>query len=235
MVLIIWRLIDGLIDIFYVYLDSNSSLIQYLSLLDDQELETYDKYQVHFKKEEFLAGRFLAKTILSKYLETEPEKIGFIKNSYGKLYLKEQFISKTRKPLQFNISHSNNLIALAVTLDTEIGIDVEKVNRPILDIAERFFTLEEKEYLSTFEPGKRNQIAYQIWTLKEAYIKAKGLGLSIPLESINIFSLDKEVFLKSIQPRPGYYMAIAADGFPNQIFQTRLVKVDDLSKLAISV
>ncbi len=227
----IWQLTNGLINIYYVYLDSNSSLVQYLSFLDDKEFETYYKYKVDFKKQEFLAGRFLAKTILSKYLETKPENISFIKNGYGKLYLKEQFIPKTRESLQFNISHSNNMIVLAVALDNEIGIDVEKVNRPILDIAERFFTFREREYISKCEPAKRNNTAYQIWTLKEAYIKAKGQGLSIPLESIDIFLLNKEVFMKNIEPKPGYYIAIAVDSHQNRNFKTRIIEVDDLSKL----
>lgn len=97
---------------------------------------------------------------------------------------------------------------MQLPLDYEIGVDVEKVNGPIFNIVERFFSFEEK-YISKCEPVKRNSTAYKIWTLKEAFIKSKGKGLSIPLESFDIFLLGKMIFLKCIELKSGYYISIS--------------------------
>ena len=89
MVLKIWQLLDGFVYIFYITINSYDIPAQYIYILDDDELEVFRNYKVAFKKAEFLVGRALTKLLLSKCLEIEPEKIHFIKNNYGKLYLRD--------------------------------------------------------------------------------------------------------------------------------------------------
>jgi phosphopantetheinyl transferase len=129
----IWRLQKGAAYIYFIETNNNDIPLQYLYLLDEEEVGVYSRYKVDFKKTEFLVGRVLAKSVLSKYLEIRPEDICFIKNNYGKLYLKEHLRYKTGNVIQFNIAHSCNMIVCAVTLDNEIGVDVGKVNSSILD------------------------------------------------------------------------------------------------------
>jgi 4'-phosphopantetheinyl transferase len=194
-------------------------------------LEVYGRYKVDLKKSEFLIGRVLAKSVLSKYLGIRPESIYFIKNNNGKLFLADHLRYKTGEFLQFNIAHSHNMVVCAITLENEIGVDVEKVSGPILDIAERFFAVGELEYIAKCESEGRSRTAYKIWTLKEAFIKAKGLGLSMALDSFDITLLDKDVYLKCIEPKPGYYVSVAVDSHENYNFQTRIVEITDISKL----
>lgn len=113
-------------------------------------MKVYDRYKVILKKTKFLVGRVLIKSVLSKYLEMAPENIQFIKNKYGELYLKDNTI-------QFNISHSKNMLTCAITLNNEIGVEVEKVNGPIDEIVKRFFSVGEREYIAKFRAPERKK------------------------------------------------------------------------------
>lgn len=230
MVLPIWELTEGTAYIFYCYLNANVLPQSYLSYLNEEELQVYYKYKVNFKKLEFLSGRMLTKMILSKYLKTRPESICFIKTRYGKLYLKDHFIYEKGKPLQFNISHCDKMIVCAITLNDEIGVDVEKVKDPILDLAEKFFSPGEREYIARYGPEERNKAAYKIWTLKEAYIKARGLGLSMALDSFDVTLLGKDIFLKCIEPKQGYYISVSIDKKEYNI-PTEVMEINSLSEL----
>ena len=200
-------------------------------LLDDDELEVFRNYKVAFKKAEFLVGRALTKLLLSKCLEIEPEKIHLIKNNYGKLYLRDYLKYKNGEFIQFNIAHSHNIVACAFALTNEVGIDIEKVQGPILDIVERFFSVGEKEYITKCELTQRNMMAYKIWTLKESFIKAKGVGLSIALDSFDVTQLDKEVFFKSFVLKEEYYLSIAINNPYKCNFKIRMMDIGDLKDI----
>ena len=84
--------------------------------------------------------------------------------------------------LRFNISHTDGLIACAVTIGREVGVDVEHVGRHLThDVAGRFFAAEEVTDLQALPPDDQQRIFFDYWTLKEAYIKARGFGLALPL------------------------------------------------------
>ena len=90
-------------------------------------------------------------------------------------------------PLKFNISHTPSMIVLAVTNDQEIGVDVESMSRDIAtdDLAHYAFSPEEYGQLAGIDPQRFQERFFDFWTLKEAYIKACGMGLSIPLDSFS--------------------------------------------------
>jgi len=89
-------------------------------------------------------------------------------------------------PICFNLSHANGLTSCAVVLDHEIGIDVEDSIRKIdINIADRFFSRQESEYLGQTREKDKKNVFFDFWTLKESYIKAKGKGLSIPLDKFS--------------------------------------------------
>ncbi|MDF2522176.1 MAG: phosphopantetheine--protein transferase, partial [Clostridia bacterium] len=104
----------------------------------------------------------------------------FLVNEYGKPYLPTNF------NLQFNVSHSGEWVVCAVD-ERPVGIDVELMRKTdMLEIAHRFFAAKEYDMLSNADKSIRKELFYDIWTLKESYIKALGKGLSIKLNSFSI-------------------------------------------------
>jgi 4'-phosphopantetheinyl transferase len=94
-------------------------------------------------------------------------------------------------PLRFNLSHTPGLVACAVTLNRDIGLDVEASDRHLADIDSMIahFARIERQYFSVIDPGQRQKMFYKFWTLKEAYLKAIGKGLALPLNAFG-FILD---------------------------------------------
>lgn len=152
-----------------------------LALLDEEELQVYRRYQVDFKKVEFAIGRILLKTQLAQRIGADPRSIRFRKNQYGKLYLSEQDMGTTSEQVFFNLSHTDKLIVCAMTTLGDIGVDVEHIARDHLTIMPRVFNETEIEYVNA-QQGEEEKLAafYMIWTRKEAYMKAKGMGFSLP-------------------------------------------------------
>jgi 4'-phosphopantetheinyl transferase len=227
------KLSENIINIFYADCDrwSSADLDNGLSYLSAAEKEVYHRYRVQFKKAEFCVGRVLLKQILGNYLGIEPLMIHFQKNQFGKLYLDESFQYPQGRRIKFNLAHSAKMVAMAVTLENEIGLDVEKVGRPILDIAKRYFTPGEQEYISGFPPELQNEAAYRIWTRKEAYLKAKGVGLSMPLESFDVTRLAREIYFHSCQPQKGYHLSVAVDAQASLEYTINLREVAGMAEL----
>lgn len=154
----------------------------YVPFLSHQELEQYQKLCFDKHRHQYLVTRMLVRNVLSKYLKGIPaEDIDFMTNDYKKPYvLPEQL----ELPLQFNISHTEKMIVIAVSVGVETGIDVEYLDRnnSTFEIAERFFSENEYQYLKALPDDQKKQKFFSLWTLKEAYVKACGKGLYIPLD-----------------------------------------------------
>jgi len=172
--------------------------------LDEVEMKTYQRYLVTHKKFEFLIGRALLKTVLADFLGIEIAKLQLRPDEYGKLYLTTPSLNK----VAFNLSHSQQVVACVVAENCQIGVDVEKIEKNLMEIAERFFAPQEIEYLKSFDKTMQKELIYRIWTLKEAYIKAEGKGLSISLQSFSIFELSN-VFFKTFQIESDYLLSVA--------------------------
>lgn len=157
-------------------------LSRYHGVLNDNERSQQTRFYFDKHRHQYLVTRALVRSVLSLYANSiTPQQWQFKKNGYGKPYIGN---SDLPIPLRFNLSHTDELIVMAVTLDQEIGIDVEYLPRlgQMLDIANRFFSpIEVKQLHSLPEEEKINRF-FDLWTLKEAYIKACGMGLSIPLD-----------------------------------------------------
>ncbi|GAB6259453.1 4'-phosphopantetheinyl transferase family protein [Peribacillus sp. N1] len=122
-------------------------------------------------------GDLLVRFVLKERYGPVKEGLDWMTNSYGKPFL-SNFPS-----FHYNISHSGEYVVCAVH-DAEVGVDIEKVGPFDLQLAKGFFT--EEEYKQVLEAEDGLSSFYDIWTLKESYIKAKGKGLSIPLHSFNV-------------------------------------------------
>lgn len=128
----------------------------------------------------FVIARGLMQRTLSAYGPTPPGDWRFETNDYGCPFVVAPQAGTPR--LMFNLSHTTGLVALAVTRGHEVGVDVEKVDRVVReDIAGRHFAPDELRDLQALPAAAQPRAFFEYWTLKEAYIKARGMGLAIPL------------------------------------------------------
>ena len=138
----------------------------------------------------YLVARALVRTTLSQYADVEPQAWTFQAGPYGR---PEIVRPAGVPPLRFSLSHTAGLVAIAVALQMDVGIDVEGITRwppraenaraSGLDIARHYFAPSEADALEALPPERQGRAFLEYWTLKEAYIKATGLGLSMPLKS----------------------------------------------------
>ena len=154
-------------------------------LLSEDEKNRAEKYKFNEDRDNFISSRGVLRIIAGKYLDVSPESIKFSYSSYGK-----PFLSLTEYPIRvnFNLSDTKGLVLYAFTLKNEIGIDVESLHK-IMDmaaVASRFFSINEVQRLKHVALAKRDDAFLSCWTLKEAYIKAIGEGLSCPLDQFEM-------------------------------------------------
>lgn len=125
-----------------------------------------------------IGSELIVRILACNHLNINNSEIVFGQNSYGKPYI----IGYPN--FQFNVSHSENLLVVLVS-DQAVGVDVEKIRNPNIQIVNRFFTENEKDYVLS-NPSLTTKRFYEIWTRKEAYIKYLGKGLSHPLLSFDV-------------------------------------------------
>lgn len=157
------------------------------TILDEQERNQADRFYHRRDREAFIAAHALARTMLAEATGIPAASLRFVKGPYGK---PEMVRGAGERQVHFNISHTNGLVACAVGADCALGVDVENTERTTsLDIAHRYFAPEEAAIVLSALPEQRVELFYRFWTLKEAFIKATGEGLSRPLASFS-FTLD---------------------------------------------
>lgn len=152
----------------------------YLPLLSAEEHERMARLVFERDRQRFLLTRALVRKMLSRYAPVKPADWQFIANAHGR----PEILNRPAgvPDLRFNISHTDGLIACAVTIGREVGVDVEHVNRRLTqDVATRFFAPAEVAHLQSLTEDEQERVFFDYWTLKEAYIKARGFGLSLPL------------------------------------------------------
>jgi len=164
-------------------LDQPSRVLARLRLLlSADELARAGRY--YFEKDErhFVAGRGVLRTLLGRYLRRPPEQFSFKSNAYGKPSL------AGGGPLNFNLSHSHGLALYAFTLAREIGIDIEHMRAEVdcRELAAHYFSPLEVRTLLALPLESQRQAFFNCWTRKEAYIKARGEGLSRPLAGFDV-------------------------------------------------
>ncbi|MEG4074515.1 4'-phosphopantetheinyl transferase superfamily protein [Microcoleus sp. Pol14C2] len=141
----------------------------------------------HFPKgrSQFIVSRGALRAILSGYLNINPHILRFDYNPYGKPSL---IAAQGGNTLSFNLSHSGNMALIAITKNRDIGVDIESINPnfPGLEIAEKFFSPLENSVLRSLPEHFQPKAFFTCWTRKEAYIKAVGKGLSIPLNQFDV-------------------------------------------------
>jgi 4'-phosphopantetheinyl transferase len=170
----------------------------------------------------FVAARGILRELLGAYLMLAPAAVGFRYGDHGKPALDA---SHSDSVLQFNLSHSGGVAIYAFSLGRRLGVDVERIRpeRAGEDIAQRYFAAREVAELQMLPSHLRTEGFFLCWTRKEAYLKARGAGLSLPLDSFTV-SLTPgraaelraedgdEWFVGSVEPAPGFVAAVVAEG-----------------------
>jgi len=154
-------------------------------VLSSDELTRASRFHFPRDRQRFVAARGLLRIILASYLATDPNRVSF---SYSKQEKPSLSPVHVDSGITFNISHSGGIALLAFARRREIGVDVEQL-RPDSDleaIARRFFSVHEQSQLAALPAEEKVDAFFRCWTRKEAFIKATGDGLSLPLSQFDV-------------------------------------------------
>ncbi len=155
-------------------------LERYRTLLSPEETARCNRLLHEADQQRFLIARAMVRTMLSQYVDIPPAAWRFRIETYGRPEVAE--LPYGAPDLRFNLSHTTGLVTCAVTVGRDIGVDVENVHREVThEVPERFFSAQEVADLRALPAGDQPLAFFDYWTLKEAYIKARGLGLALPL------------------------------------------------------
>ncbi|MBI3941590.1 MAG: 4'-phosphopantetheinyl transferase superfamily protein [Chloroflexi bacterium] len=153
--------------------------------LAPDEVERAGRYVFQRDREAFILARGFLRLILGTYLGTAPQLLRLAYGTYGKPCLAA---GQGAADLTFNLSHSHGLMLLAVALQRQVGVDLEFIRTDFdpQELATHFFAPGECAFLCALPLSRQVEAFFAIWTRKEAYIKARGAGLSIPLDSFEV-------------------------------------------------
>lgn len=194
---------------------------------DEQARAQRFRFEVH--RERFIAAHVGLRDILARYLSLAPGEIQFRVSQFGKPFLVDEQFSRG---LTFNLSHSHELGLVAIATQRAVGIDIEHLRADLVEeqVARRFFSQHEVEAYLSLPPEIRKEAFFNCWTRKEAYIKAIGEGLSMPLDQFDVSLTPGEPArliatrpdpaqalhwnLYALHPGNGYTAALVVNGLP---------------------
>jgi 4'-phosphopantetheinyl transferase len=227
------RLVDSEVHVWEAALDLPAAQVRAISeVLSADEWERAHRLVFERDRRRFIVCRGVLRTILGRYLGAAPGSLRFRYSRHGKPAL---WSASGEHPLRFSVSHAEDTALYGVTAQRDIGVDIECVRADFAtdDIAERFFSRREISSLGTLSPADRPQAFFRCWTRKEAYLKARGDGLSLPLSRFDVSLLPDEPAallsapddpretsrwsLRDLPAGPGYVAAIAVEGHDWQL------------------
>ncbi len=216
------------IHVWRALLSQPADLVEHLEqVLSPDERIRAGRYRFAHNKNDYVVARGVLRYILGAYTEREPDALQFFYSPYGKPALHAQLGGER---LCFNVSHSGGYALYAITHGREIGVDVERIRPEAAHdgVAERFFSPAEVAALRALPPHAQPLAFFNCWTRKEAYIKARGEGLSLPLNQFDVSLVPGEPArllgsrlnprdttrwsLEAIPLEHGYVAAVAAEG-----------------------
>jgi 4'-phosphopantetheinyl transferase len=190
------------------------------SYLNEEEVSRAERFVFPRDRDHFIVARGRLRELVGRYLHCPPNTVQFKTGRHGKLSLVDD-----GDPLRFNLSHSHGLALYGFCMGREIGIDTEKIRPEFAgeEIAERYFSVTEQRELAELPKELRDTAFFLCWTRKEAYIKAHGDGLQIPLDSFDVSlkpgepetlrSMDSGRWsMRSFVPAPEFLATIITEG-----------------------
>ncbi len=153
----------------------------FLKFLTEAEIQRANKFRVQTARDQFVVARAALRVLLNRYFQLESPTIQFKINQYGKPFLEHPNIF-------FNVSHSYDWVLIGLSQEMDLGVDIEKMRSDIdlPKLAERFFSKKEVSFFNQLPEAQKAIGFFNAWTRKEAYIKARGMGLAIPLSGFSV-------------------------------------------------
>ncbi|MGE5645272.1 MAG: 4'-phosphopantetheinyl transferase family protein [Acidobacteriota bacterium] len=187
---------EGEVHIWRVALDSAGDL----DVLDPRERERAARFRFESDRRRFIASHTQLRRILARYLNVGPAAVRIEIGKLGK--------PSVEGPVRFNMSHSGELALYAVAL-REVGVDVERIRTDldVMGIASRFLPAPEALELGELEPGERTRAFFRLWTRREAWLKARGIGLGAIGEPVGA-----GWHIGGLEAGDGYAAAFAVEG-----------------------
>jgi len=220
---------------------SPQDLSYYRSLLSHDEIDRARRFVFEKDRDHYVAGRGLLRVMLGHYLNLEPAQIEFVYGRHGKPALKA---GQADEMLEFNLSHSKDRALYAFNWNRRVGVDIEYLipMADIDDFAEHFFTPRENAWINSLLGEQKKAAFFKTWTCKEAFLKANGSGLTVPINQVEISLQVEGVIklisvgddqkqatrwrLKMLNPYPGYQAALAVAGLEGQVVFLDIDKAD---------
>lgn len=218
----------NLVHVWRAALDQPPPVINALwDTLAGDERERAERFHFRRDREHYIVARGVLRNIIGRYSGMRPGALRFCYGSHGKPALS---VELNEALINFNVSHSHNLALFAITRERELGIDIEYVRAEIAKerIAEQFFSRREVAMLRALPADAQATAFFNCWTRKEAYVKAKGEGLSMPLDRFDVSLVPGEAAallatrgdtqeasrwaLQELMPAPGFVAALAVEG-----------------------
>ncbi len=171
-------------QLWFTTLDAHRERVAaYARLLDPVELQRADRFRFPHDRERFVIAHALLRTLLGRYLGSEPAEIGIARGPYGKPYVEGTDLS-------FNLSDTKDALLIAFTRGYEIGVDIETMLRKVdhARVSEHYFTPDEITGMASSTDSKRRFL--ELWTRKEAVLKASGVGI---MDDLRVLRVDGEV------------------------------------------
>lgn len=182
------------VHIWHLLAEQVPSLAPLRSLLSPADEIQMNRYGQERDRLAHLLSRAMMRTVLAGYLGCDCADVQFVANPHGKPILQSAAVEP---PLHFNLTHSRGAVALAVSANREVGIDIEERHRSVeyRQLAARYFTPQEAVHLQRLDGDQLREAFFAIWTLKEAFVKAIGRGLTFPLDAF-CFELENDRLLR---------------------------------------
>jgi len=216
------------VDVWRASLELSTDSVKFLeSSLSADESQRAARFHFDADRNRFIAAHGCLRDILARYLHCEPGQLSFSAGTHGKPFVTS---ASSDRGIEFNLSHSGGVGLVAVASEQKVGVDVERIRQGISApvIARRYFSKSEVAELLALPSEHREVGFFNCWTRKEAYIKAQGLGLTLPLESFDVsLSPNEPAILRATRPEPeeaarwtlqhlnvdlGYAAALASEG-----------------------
>ena len=219
----LFELEDTHIHVWRADLDCEKTILRRLeSTLAPEEKGRADRFIFRSDRDAYVASRGIVRQLLGAYMNRLPADVAFNYGPKGKPTLRGECLERS---IQFSVSHSGRMALLAFAAGRHIGIDVEFMRPTIaaLEIAERYFSPQEVIELRALPESQQAEAFFLCWTRKEAYVKAKGEGLHIPLESFSVSLTPGQPerlecadsyrwSVRSLRPETLYVGALVAEG-----------------------
>ena len=156
-------------------------LADYRRLLVEEERQKEARFYFARDRHRYLITRALVRSVLSRYAAVAPQDWCFVEDAYGRPQIVNADPAARR--ISFNISHTRSLVVLGITCERALGVDTEDLHarNAELEFADHYFAADEVAQLGATPPEWQQARFFEYWTLKESYIKARGMGLSLPL------------------------------------------------------